>query len=121
MDTPGEREETDFPKLQHCRAESSRTQAGRTRPSYGACLSVANLLLDRFQANSDATVEYLRTVTLTEFREPSAARAGGYVLAAAGGVVALGLLFHPLPPRGFEGKAAVPLPHPPWGAIHNPT
>src|SRR4051794_37665624 len=118
IDPPGELERRDFPKLQHCRAESSRTQAGRKRASYGACLSVANFLLDRFQANIDATVEYLRTVTPTEFRQPGAARAGGYVLAAAGLLVALGLLFHPVPAGGFEEKPSVLMNTPWWGPIH---
>ncbi|HEX9218545.1 MAG TPA: hypothetical protein VF864_16350 [Gemmatimonadales bacterium] len=36
-------------------------------------------------------------------RNPDAARAGGYVLVVAGVLVALGLLFHPVPARR-EGR-----------------
>src|SRR3954466_14786634 len=52
------------------------------------------------------------------FREPAAARAGGYVLAAAGVLVALGLLFHPVPAGGFEEKPSVLMHTPWWGPIH---
>jgi hypothetical protein len=54
----------------------------------------------------------------TDFREPGAAQAGGYVLAVAGVLVALGLLFHPVPAGGFEERPSV-LQHTPWwGPIH---
>ncbi len=52
------------------------------------------------------------------FREPSAAQAGGYVLAVAGVLVALGLLFHPVPAGGFEEKPSVLQNTPWWGPIH---
>jgi hypothetical protein len=52
------------------------------------------------------------------FREPGAARAGGYVLLVAGALVALGLLFHPVPAGGFEEKPSVLLNTPWWGPIH---
>ena len=57
-------------------------------------------------------------MTATDFREPSAARAGGYVLAAAGLLVALGLLFHPVPAGGFEEKPSILQDTPWWGPIH---
>jgi hypothetical protein len=53
-----------------------------------------------------------------EFREPSAAKAGGYVLALAGMLVAIGLIFHPLPQGGFEEQPSVLAETPWWGAIH---
>ena len=52
------------------------------------------------------------------FREPAAARAGGYVLALAGVLVALGLVLHPLPAQGFEEQASVLQNTPLWGPIH---
>jgi hypothetical protein len=52
------------------------------------------------------------------FREPDAARAGGYVLALAGILVALGLVFHPVPAGGFEEKPSVLMNTPWWGPIH---
>lgn len=52
------------------------------------------------------------------FREPGAAQAGGYALAVAGVLVALGLTFHPLPSGGFEESASVLSATPWWGAIH---
>jgi hypothetical protein len=39
-----------------------------------------------------------------DFREPGAARAGGYVLAVASLLVVVGLIFHPVPAGGFEEK-----------------
>jgi len=51
-------------------------------------------------------------------RNPDAARAGGYVLAVAGLLVALGLLFHPVPSGGFEERASVLSNTPLWGPIH---
>lgn len=42
-----------------------------------------------------------------DFRNPGAAQAGGYVLALAGVLVAIGLVFHPLPSGGFEEKPLV--------------
>jgi hypothetical protein len=54
----------------------------------------------------------------TDFREPSAARAGGYVLAVAGLLVAVGLLFHPVPAGGFEEKPSMLQDTPLWGPIH---
>jgi len=46
-------------------------------------------------------------------RNPDAAQAGGYVLALAGVLVAVGLLFHPVPSGGFEERASV-LANTPW-------
>jgi hypothetical protein len=57
-------------------------------------------------------------VTSGAFREPGAGRAGGYVLALAGVLVALGLLFHPVPAGGFEEKPSVLQDTPWWGPIH---
>jgi hypothetical protein len=54
----------------------------------------------------------------TAFREPGAARAGGYVLALAGILIALGLVFHPVPAGGFEEKPSVLMHTPWWGPIH---
>ncbi len=51
-------------------------------------------------------------------RNPDAARAGGYVLAVAGVLVAIGLLFHPVPSGGFEERASVLANTPWWGPIH---
>ena len=51
-------------------------------------------------------------------RNPDAARAGGYVLAVAGVLVAVGLLFHPVPSGGFEERASVLANTPWWGPIH---
>jgi hypothetical protein len=52
------------------------------------------------------------------FRNPGAAQAGGYVLALAGVLVAIGLIFHPLPSGGFEEKPSVLAETWWWGAIH---
>lgn len=51
-------------------------------------------------------------------RDPGAARAGGYVLAVAGVLVAIGLLFHPVPSGGFEEQPSVLASTPWWGPIH---
>src|SRR5262245_51090365 len=52
------------------------------------------------------------------FRDPAAAEAGGYTLAAAGALVALGLTFHPLPAGGLEEKPSLLAQTPLWGAVH---
>ena len=52
------------------------------------------------------------------FRDPGAAHAGGYVLAFAGLLVAIGLLFHPVPSGGFEERPSVLAATPWWGPIH---
>jgi len=52
------------------------------------------------------------------FREPTAAEAGGYILALAGLLVALGLVFHPLPSGGFEEKPSILAETPWWGVVH---
>ena len=52
------------------------------------------------------------------FRDPSAAEAGGYVLIAATILVAVGLLFHPVPAGGFEEKPSILQNTPWWGPIH---
>lgn len=52
------------------------------------------------------------------FREPGAARAGGYVLALASLLVVAGLIFHPVPAGGFEEKPSVLSQTPWWGPIH---
>lgn len=52
------------------------------------------------------------------FRDAHAARAGGYVLVFATILVALGLLFHPVPAGGFEEKPSVLQNTPWWGPIH---
>ena len=51
-------------------------------------------------------------------RNPDAARAGGYVLAIAGVLVAIGLIFHPVPSGGFEERPSVLANTPWWGPIH---
>ena len=51
-------------------------------------------------------------------RNADAARAGGYVLALAGLLVALGLLFNPVPAGGFEERPSVLANTPWWGPIH---
>lgn len=51
-------------------------------------------------------------------RDPAAAEAGGYVLAAASLLVAVGLVFHPMPAQGFEERPSVLAATPWWGAIH---
>jgi hypothetical protein len=53
-----------------------------------------------------------------DFRERGAAQAGGYTLALAGLLVALGLALHPLPKGGFEEQASVLSSTPLWGPIH---
>jgi hypothetical protein len=57
-------------------------------------------------------------VTPLQFREPGAARAGGYVLALASLLVVVGLVFHPLPAGGFEERPSVLSQTPWWGPIH---
>jgi len=52
------------------------------------------------------------------FRDPAAAEAGGYVLIAATILVAVGLLFHPVPAGGFEEKPSILQNTPWWGPIH---
>ena len=52
------------------------------------------------------------------FRDPSAARAGGYVLVLATILISLGLLFHPVPAGGFEERPSVLQNTPWWGPIH---
>lgn len=59
-----------------------------------------------------------RSAALPNFREPNAARAGGYVLAIAGLLVAAGLSLHPLPRGGFDEQPSVLSNTPWWGAIH---
>src|SRR5206468_2381120 len=55
---------------------------------------------------------------VVDFREPGAARAGGYALAVAGVLVAVGLALHPLPSRGLFEQASVLASTPLWGPIH---
>src|SRR5262245_17268516 len=57
-------------------------------------------------------------MTASQFRDPSAARAGGYVLAVAAVLVAIGLVFHPVPSGGFEEKPSILANTPWWGPIH---
>jgi hypothetical protein len=57
-------------------------------------------------------------LTSLPYREPGAARAGGYVLSAASLLVAVGLVFHPVPAGGFEERASVLSQTPWWGPIH---
>ena len=52
------------------------------------------------------------------FRDPNAARAGGYVLVLATVLVAIGLVFHPVPAGGFEERPSVLASTPWWGPIH---
>src|SRR5262249_23271602 len=58
------------------------------------------------------------SVTPESFREPGAARAGGYVLALASVLVVVGLIFHPVPTGGFEERPSVLSRTPWWGPIH---
>jgi hypothetical protein len=51
-------------------------------------------------------------------RDAAAAEAGGYVLAVASLLVAVGLVFHPMPAEGFEERPSVLAQTPWWGAIH---
>ncbi|HVH66451.1 MAG TPA: hypothetical protein VM716_01140 [Gemmatimonadales bacterium] len=51
-------------------------------------------------------------------RDPAAAQAGGYVLALAAILVAIGLVFHPVPAGGFEERPSVLANTPWWGPIH---
>lgn len=51
-------------------------------------------------------------------QNPDAARAGGYVLALAGVLVALGLIFHPVPGGGFAERPSILANTPWWGPIH---
>src|SRR5438876_702567 len=57
-------------------------------------------------------------MTSLSFRDPAAARAGGYVLALATLLIAVGLLFHPVPAGGFEERPSVLQNTPWWGPIH---
>jgi hypothetical protein len=59
-----------------------------------------------------------QTKPMPAFREPGAAEAGGYVLALACVLVAVGLVFHPPPSGGFEEKPSVLEGTPWWAAIH---
>src|SRR5262245_33868891 len=52
------------------------------------------------------------------FRDAGAARAGGYVLVVAALLVAVGLIFHPVPAGGFEERPSVLANTPWWGPIH---
>ncbi|MGQ0571911.1 MAG: hypothetical protein ACT4P5_20595 [Armatimonadota bacterium] len=52
------------------------------------------------------------------FRDPGAAQSGGYVLAVAGVLVAVALVFHPLPAGGFDERPSILRSTPWWGAIH---
>jgi hypothetical protein len=51
-------------------------------------------------------------------RDPGSAQAGGYVLALAAILVAIGLVFHPIPAGGFEERPSVLANTPWWGPIH---
>ena len=57
-------------------------------------------------------------MTELAFRDRGAAEAGGYVLVVATILVALGLLFHPVPAGGFEERPSVLQNTPWWGPIH---
>ena len=57
-------------------------------------------------------------MSLVTFRDRSAAQAGGYVLVVATILVAIGLLFHPVPAGGFDEQPSVLQNTPWWGAIH---
>lgn len=57
---------------------------------------------------------------LIQFREPGAARAGGYVLALASLLVVIGLIFHPVPAGGFEERRSVLSQTPWWGLWGSP-
>ena len=52
------------------------------------------------------------------FRDAGAARAAGYVLAAAGVLVAVSLTLHPLPQGGFAEQPSQLANTPWWGLIH---
>jgi hypothetical protein len=52
------------------------------------------------------------------FRDPNAARAGGYVLALASLLITFGLSLHPLPQQGFAEQPSQLAGTPWWGAIH---
>src|SRR5262249_29049242 len=54
----------------------------------------------------------------SDFREPGAAQAGGWVLAIACVLIVIGLIFHPPPSGGFEEKPSVLQNTPWWGPIH---
>src|SRR5258706_13949209 len=53
-----------------------------------------------------------------QFQQPGAGRAGGYSLALAGLLVAVGLVFHPPPSQGFAESPSVLQNTPWWGVIH---
>ena len=55
---------------------------------------------------------------LSAYRDPAAARAGGYVLVVAAVLVVIGLIFHPMPAQGFEERPSVLSDTPWWGVIH---
>ena len=59
-----------------------------------------------------------RPTTQPLFREPGAARAGGYVLALASLLVAVSLTLHPLPQGGFAEQPSQLANTPWWGLIH---
>ena len=58
------------------------------------------------------------TMNSFQFREPGAARAGGYVLGLASVLIVIGLIFHPVPAGGFEDRPSVLSQTPWWGPIH---
>src|ERR1043166_7455286 len=58
------------------------------------------------------------TIATIPFRDRAAAQAGGYVLVVATVLVALGLLFHPIPAGGFDERPSVLQNTPWWGPIH---
>ena len=62
--------------------------------------------------------EHLTPAAVPTFRDPAAARAGGFTLLVAGPLVAVPLLLHPLPSGGFAEDAGVLADTPLWGVIH---
>ena len=57
-------------------------------------------------------------MALLTFRDRQAAQAGGWVLVVAAVLVAVGLVFHPVPAGGFEERPSVLQNTPWWGPIH---